>query len=101
MHPNHCLLVSGLPIPIGFPFDLACPVLACITLFYWSPLYNQLVEFHSNRFQWAATAVGGGVIIRYILAELIKKVWRGTPLSRSHVSSMTMVGGRTLLMFQT
>ena len=33
MHPNRCLLVPGLPIPFGFPF-----VLACITLFYWSPL---------------------------------------------------------------
>jgi hypothetical protein len=38
MHPNRCLLVPGLPIPFGFPFDLACPVLACITLFYWSSL---------------------------------------------------------------
>jgi len=56
----------------------------------------------------------GCVIIGYKLAELIKKIWRGTPpprshvssitmvesrnlLSRSHVSSMTMVGSRTLL----
>ena len=38
MHPNHCLLVPGLSIPFGFPFILACSVLACITLFYWSSL---------------------------------------------------------------
>jgi len=38
MHANHCLLVPGLPIPFGFPFVLACPILACITLFYWSSL---------------------------------------------------------------
>jgi len=38
MHPNRCLLVPGLPIPFVFPFVLACPVLACITLFYWSSL---------------------------------------------------------------
>jgi hypothetical protein len=37
-HPNRCLLVPGLPIPFGFPFALACPALACITLFYWSSL---------------------------------------------------------------
>jgi len=30
MHPDHCdcLLVPGLPILFGFPFVLACPVLA-------------------------------------------------------------------------
>ena len=40
----------------------------------------------------------GGVIIRYKLAELIKKVSQvGNPLSRNHVSSVTMVGSRTLL----
>ena len=33
--PNRCLLVPGLPIPFGFPFVLALPVLSCITLFYW------------------------------------------------------------------
>ena len=38
MHPNRCLLVPGLLILFGFPFVLACPVLACITLFYWSSL---------------------------------------------------------------
>ena len=38
MHPNRCLLVPGLPIPFGFPFILACPVLVCITLFYWPSL---------------------------------------------------------------
>ena len=36
MHLNRCLLVPGLPISFGFPFVLACPVLARITLFYWS-----------------------------------------------------------------
>jgi len=39
----------------------------------------------------------GSVIIRYKLVELIQKGWRGTPLSRSHISSMTTVGSRTLL----
>jgi hypothetical protein len=40
----------------------------------------------------------GSVIIRYKLAELIKTfLKRETPLSRSHVSSMTMVESRTLL----
>jgi hypothetical protein len=40
----------------------------------------------------------GSVIIRYRLAELIKKfLRRGAPLSRSHVSSMTMVESRTVL----
>jgi hypothetical protein len=38
----------------------------------------------------------GSVIIRYKIAERIEKVWRGTPLSRRHVSSTT-VGSRTLL----
>jgi len=38
MRPNRCVLVPGLPISFGFPFVLACPVLACITLFYWSSL---------------------------------------------------------------
>jgi len=41
----------------------------------------------------------GSVIIRYILAEFIRKVSyiSGEPLSRSHISSMTMVGSRILL----
>jgi hypothetical protein len=39
----------------------------------------------------------GSVIIWYKLPELIKKVRLGTPLSRSHVSSMTWAGSRTLL----
>jgi len=40
----------------------------------------------------------GGVIIRCKLPELIKNILRQrTPLSSSHISSMTMVGSRTLL----
>jgi hypothetical protein len=52
-HPNRCLLVPGLSIPFGFPFVLACPVLDCITLFYWSSLCSccahtvQLLHLHS------------------------------------------------------
>jgi len=37
------------------------------------------------------------MIIRYKLAELIKKVLRPEPFSRSQVSSMPMVGRRTML----
>ena len=37
----------------------------------------------------------GSVIIRYKLPELMKKLLRRLP--RSHVSSMTMVGSRTML----
>ena len=44
MHPNHCLLVPGLPISFGFPFVLACPVLACIILFYWTSLMSRHCE---------------------------------------------------------
>jgi len=39
----------------------------------------------------------GSVIIRYTSAELLKTVWQGTPLACSRVSSMTIVGSRTLL----
>ena len=46
MHPNHCLHVPGLPIPFGFPFVLACPVLACITLFYWSSFCSCRATVH-------------------------------------------------------
>jgi hypothetical protein len=46
MHPNHCLHVPGLPIPFGFPFVLACPVLACITLFYWSSAIALFMSRH-------------------------------------------------------
>ena len=50
VHPNRCLLVPGLPIPFGFPFVLACPVLVCITLFYWSSLCScrAIVRIPSN-----------------------------------------------------
>ena len=41
MHSNRCLLVAGLPIPFGFSFVIACPVLACITPFYWSSLCSR------------------------------------------------------------
>ena len=37
------------------------------------------------------------MIILYKLAELIKKISEAGPLCRSHISSMTMVRGRTLL----
>jgi len=48
-------------------------------------------------YQGVVSLEKGSVVIRYKLPELIKKVWRGTPPSRSHVSSMTMIGSRTLL----
>jgi len=48
-------------------------------------------------YQGVVSLEKGSVIIRYKLAELIKKIWRGTPPSRSHVSSMDIVGSRTLL----
>jgi len=47
-------------------------------------------------YQGVVSVEKGSAIILYKLAELIKKLRRGTLLSRSHVSSMTMVG-RTLL----
>ena len=45
-HPNRCLLVPGLSIPFGLPFVLACPVLACITLLYWSSLCSCRATVH-------------------------------------------------------
>ena len=45
-HPNRCLLVPGLSIPFGFPFVLACPVLALIALFYWSSLCSCRATMH-------------------------------------------------------
>ena len=35
-----------LSILFGFPFVLACPVLACITLFYWSSLCSCRATVH-------------------------------------------------------
>jgi hypothetical protein len=46
-------------------------------------------------YQGVVSVEKGSVIIRYKLAELIKSFLGA--LSRSHVSSMTMVGSRTLL----
>ena len=48
-------------------------------------------------YQRVVSGEKGSVIIRFKLPELMKTVWRGTPPSRSHVSSMTMAGSRTLL----
>ena len=50
-------------------------------------------------YQGVASGEKGGVIIRYKWGELNKRrfLGRGTPLSRGHVSSMTMVRSRILL----
>jgi hypothetical protein len=49
-------------------------------------------------YQGVVNVEKGSVMIRYKLPELIKKSFvGGEPLSRSHVSSMTMVGSGTLL----
>jgi len=43
---NRCLLMPVLSILFGFPFVLACLVLACITLFYWLSLCSCRATVH-------------------------------------------------------
>jgi len=73
MHPNRCLLVPGLPIPFGFPFVPAFPVLACITLFYGSSLCScrATVRIPSSYIRIPSSFLVGYLVTSVVLFDML------------------------------